>query len=265
MDIYQTIMQRSSVRSFYGRPLDAGRRAKLDEACRRATESGGGAFAIVLAAFPQGRGELRPGTYGVIRGALDYLVLATDGSDAAALDGAGAMERIILQATALGLGTCWIAATFRGSAFEAAARDIPQGLRIAAVSPVGVATGRRHLLERVTRLCVRETSRKPFGSLFFDGSFNRPLAEGGGPYARAFEAVRRAPSAVNAQPWRLLVDAEGRRVHFYMAARSRYIMLDMGIALCHFALMQPGGSYAQCADAPRPATGPEYLTTWTPG
>ena len=51
--------------------------------------------------------------------------------------------------------------------------------------------------------------------------------------------VRFAPSAVNKQPWRIVVD--GDKVHFYEKRSKGYVAdgwdvqkIDMGIAMCHF-------------------------------
>ena len=72
--------------------------------------------------------------------------------------------------------------------------------------------------------------------------FDKPLTrEAAGPLADALEAVRLAPSAVNRQPWRVLL-REGF-AHFYEKRSKAYAgsdwdiqRIDMGIALCHFAL-----------------------------
>lgn len=261
MDMYETIMARTSVRDYAGRPLTDTQAEALRLACAGREAPFGGAYFMTLLSRGDG-GELRPGTYGVIRGARDFLVLATDGTDAGALSGAYAMERVVLEATRLGLGTCWMAATFSGSAFEAAAAaaGMPDGMHVAAVLPVGVPSGRRHLVERIMRMSIRESSRKPYGELFFRGNLSTPLAEGEGPHARALEAVRRAPSAVNAQPWRVVVDNDGRCVRFYFARRSRYVMLDMGIALRHFSLVAPAGRFLRETDVPQDG----YAMSWMP-
>lgn len=261
MDMYETIMARTSVRDYAGHPLTEPQAEALRRACADREAPFGGAYFMTLLSRGDG-GELRPGTYGVIRGARDFLVLATDGTDAGALSGAYAMERVVLEATRLGLGTCWMAATFSGSAFEAAAAaaGMPEGMHVAAVLPVGEPSGRRHLVERIMRMSIRESSRKPYGELFFRGNMSTPLAEGEGPYARALEAVRRAPSAVNAQPWRVVVDSDGRRVRFHFARRSRYVMLDMGIALRHFALTAPAGRFVRETDVPQDG----YVMSWVP-
>ena len=54
--------------------------------------------------------------------------------------------------------------------------------------------------------------------------------------------VRLAPSAVNKQPWRVISDKTG--VHFYLKHTKGFVSdavgdmqkIDLGIALCHFAL-----------------------------
>lgn len=56
------------------------------------------------------------------------------------------------------------------------------------------------------------------------------------------ECVRFAPSAVNKQPWRLVVS--GNKVHFYLKPDKGFVSdsvgdmqkIDMGIAICHFCL-----------------------------
>ena len=90
---------------------------------------------------------------------------------------------------------------------------------------------------------VKADSRLAFGELFFEGAFDRSLTEDtAGKLAGALEAVRLAPSAVNKQPWRVVVC--GEKVHFYEKRSRGYVSdngwdiqkIDMGIALCHFEL-----------------------------
>ena len=89
---------------------------------------------------------------------------------------------------------------------------------------------------------VKADSRFQFAELFFDGSFERPLSQAAaGEKAQALEMVRWAPSAVNKQPWRVVMT--DRAAHFYEKKTKGYInksgwdlqKIDMGIALCHFA------------------------------
>ena len=71
-----------------------------------------------------------------------------------------------------------------------------------------------------------------------------PLTEAkAGRLAGALEMVRWAPSAVNKQPWRVVVYQNA--AHFYLKRNKGFISdgagdmqkIDLGIALCHFALV----------------------------
>ena len=150
-------------------------------------------------------------------------------------------ERIVLFAESVGVGTTWIAGTMDRSAFEKAV-SLGDGEVMPCVSPLGYPADKMSLRESMMRKGVKADSRLPFSELFFDGSFDRPLtAERAGQWQTALEAVRLAPSAVNKQPWRAVVC--GDCVHFY-ETRSKVRVsvdwdiqrIDMGIALCHFAL-----------------------------
>ena len=90
---------------------------------------------------------------------------------------------------------------------------------------------------------VKADSRIKFEELFFDGSFDNPLTESqAGKWKDILEAVRYAPSAVNKQPWRIIVC--GDEAHFYEKHHKGFITedgwdlqkIDMGIALSHFEL-----------------------------
>ncbi len=150
-------------------------------------------------------------------------------------------ERIVLFAESIGVGTTWIAGTMDRSAFEKAVA-LRSGEVMPCVSPLGYPAEKMSVRESLMRKGVKADSRLPFSELFFDGSFDRPLtAERAGKWQKALEAVRLAPSAVNKQPWRAVVC--GDRVHLYEkrgAARAKgewdVQKIDLGIALCHFAL-----------------------------
>lgn len=75
-----------------------------------------------------------------------------------------------------------------------------------------------------------------------------PLTEEkAGRLAEALEMVRWAPSAVNKQPWRVVVKENA--AHFYLKRNKGFISdavgdmqkIDLGIALCHFALAAKEG------------------------
>lgn len=185
------------------------------------------------------------GTYGVIKGARLFLVGAVVLSDKAMEDFGYCLENIILEATNLGLGTCWIGGTFRRTRFARQIRVTEKEI-VPAICPIGYPRTRRRAKERVLRLLAKSDGRKPWDELFFRGDFQVTLSrDGTGPYATALESVRIAPSASNRQPWRIVRGIEGDIYHFYLKRTMGYDRLikefkiqniDMGIAMCHFEL-----------------------------
>jgi nitroreductase len=149
-------------------------------------------------------------------------------------------ENVLLQALSMGAGSCWIAGTMNRSAFEKA-MDLGPDEVMPCVSPLGEPADRMSLRETMMRRAIRADGRLPFGELFFDGDFAHPRAsDPSRPLDRILELVRRAPSAVNKQPWRVVVC--GDKVHFYEKKNKAQTgswdvqLVDLGIALCHFAL-----------------------------
>ncbi|MBQ9198059.1 MAG: nitroreductase [Clostridia bacterium] len=150
-----------------------------------------------------------------------------------------AFEKLVLYAESLGLGTTWIAGTMDRPAFEKAI-DLKADEAMPCVSPLGYPADKMSLRETVMRKGVKADTRLHFSELFFDGSFEKPL-DASAPWGEALEMVRWAPSAVNKQPWRVVVN--GKLAHFYEKKSKGYVdasgwdlqKVDMGIALYHFA------------------------------
>ncbi len=150
-----------------------------------------------------------------------------------------AFEKLVLYAESLGLGTTWIAGTMDRPAFEKA-MALKADEVMPCVSPLGYPAKKMSLRETMMRKGVRADSRMEFAELFFDRSFDRPLSENA-PCREALEMVRWAPSAVNKQPWRVVMD--GKQAHFYEKKSKGYVdasgwdlqKVDLGIALYHFA------------------------------
>lgn len=153
-----------------------------------------------------------------------------------------AFEKIVLYAQSLGIGTTWIAGTMDRAAFEKVMELSPVEV-MPCVSPLGYPAKKMSFRESMMRKGVKADSRYDFAKLFFEGSFDKALSlEKAGKLKDILEAVRLAPSAVNKQPWRLVLC--GDKVHFYEKRSKGYVSadgwdlqkVDMGIALAHFEL-----------------------------
>lgn len=151
-------------------------------------------------------------------------------------------EVFVLQAQSLGMGTVWLGGTMNRAAFEKA-MELAEDEMMPCASPVGYAAQKMSVRETVMRKGVKADERMPFEALFSQGCPDVPLSkENAGALLLPLEMVRLAPSAVNKQPWRGVVTRDA--VHFYLKrskgfgheGRLDMQKIDMGIALCHFAL-----------------------------
>lgn len=181
------------------------------------------------------------GTYGVIKGAGNYIVASVQNGELA-LEALGySFEKLVLYATSLGLGTCWLGGTFNRSAF-AAAMNLKEGELFPCVSPIGYPMGKKRTMESLMRWAVKAEQRKAWNELFFKQGFSQSLTQTeAGEFAFPLEMVRLAPSAANKQPWRIVNDKAA--YHFYQTKTPKSDNLkidiqrvDMGIAACHFHL-----------------------------
>ena len=150
-------------------------------------------------------------------------------------------EMLVLHAQSLGIGTVWIGGTMNRAAFERAMVLEPNQV-MPCVSPLGYPAQKMSLREIMMRKGTGADERIAFEKLFFDRSFAVALTpEKAGSLGHALEMVRLAPSAVNRQPWRIVLDEHA--AHFYLLRAKGFgggvidmQKIDMGIALCHFDL-----------------------------
>ncbi len=155
---------------------------------------------------------------------------------------------LILYATDLGLGTCWLGGTFTKSSFankiNAQSNEV-----VPAVSAVGYIAEKPRRIETWLKSRSGTQRRLSWSRLFFDNNFYKPLDnEGLNGYGTALEMVRLAPTASNRKPWRVIKDRD--RWHFYLQRTPGYRsnlltrwttvadlqLMDMGIAMSHFEM-----------------------------
>jgi len=279
------IERRFSCRTYRDEPIKDERRQELETylaALQRGPFGTSLRFKLVAASERDGQTLRGLGTYGFIKNAAGFILGAVPSEGRMNLEDFGyAMEDAILWATALGLGTCWLGGTFRKSAF-AARLALGDDEVMPCVTSVGRPAGQRSLVDRLIRPTIGARHRLPWSSLFFHRRFGAPLSPAeAGPFAGPLEMVRLAPSASNKQPWRIVRD--GPAWHFYLERTPGYLQgmssyfvtadlqrVDMGIALCHFALAAreaglDGGWTLDEPDLPRPGGSIEYTATWLVG
>lgn len=239
--VEQTVKARHSVRTYEERPLSAGDKEKISQYIAALSNP----FSVdvsfrLLEKDPAAGGE-KLGTYGMIKGARDFIGAAVAEGELA-LEALGySFEKLILYGTSLGLGTCWLGGTFNRSGF-AAAMGVKAGELFPTISPVGYPLSKKRIMDSLVRWSVKADQRKDWDALFFQQSFSQPLTRAdAGTFALPLEMLRLAPSAGNKQPWRVV--KEPNAYHFYEMKSMGDNKLgldiqrvDIGIAACHFHL-----------------------------
>ncbi|AFA50074.1 nitroreductase family protein [Acetobacterium woodii] len=273
--IEETVKARHSVRTYQNRPLTAADQDKISTYIAALANP----FAIdvnfhLLEKTALVSGE-KLGTYGVIKGASNY-VGASVAPGELVLEALGySFEQLVLYCTSLGLGTCWLGGTFDRSGFSTAMK-LKAGDLFPVISPLGYPAGKKRMLESVVQWAAKSNRRCEWSEIFYDHDFTHPLTPAAaGDYAFPLEMLRLAPSAVNKQPWRIVQDQNA--YHFYEVQPTKDSKLgidiqrtDVGIGACHFhlAAMESAlpGSFEKLKDPGIQATNPvNYLFSWIRG
>lgn len=237
--VMETIQKRHSVRTYENQPLLPQDREALLKCIKQLDNPFGVSVHEYIIDKKLNKEGEKLGTYGVIKGASTFLGVSIPDTELAPLAAGYEFENLILFATHMGLGTVWLAATFNRDSF-AAAMKIPKDGLFPAISPVGYPAAKRSLTETLMRSTMKSSSRSEWKELFFQADFHTPLTKGmAGAYAQPLEMIRLAPSAKNAQPWR--VRKTQNIYHFYAdykpgVSKGEEVIkqVDLGIALSHF-------------------------------
>lgn len=260
MNIIEAMKERRSVRSYDPQPLDQETINKLHKIIDDSYSLFGGDISIKLKKFDL-KGDYKPSTYGVIKGASDYFLVGIGEGEDSSLTAGFRFEQVILKAWEMGLGTCWIAGTYKGSQFDIGEKW-PEGESLKIISPVGYPVKQR-FVEKLMRATVGSDKRKPFSELFFENDFQSSLSKEN-KFSEALEMLRLAPSSTNSQPWRVLV--KGNKVMFYYKPKGPLSILDTGIGICHFYETERfngnNGTFEKETDTPKAPEDWKYLITY---
>jgi nitroreductase len=274
------IRQRKSIRSYSSAPIEEDKKEALRKFLSANTIGplGTSARFTFITADPKDSESLRGLiTYGMIKNPMGFIIGAVEKARHNLEDFGYLMEKNILMATDLGLGTCWLGGTFGSSGFSRKIA-LQHNEILPAVTPVGYAVPKLSSMDSLMRASAGADRRKPWSTLFFQG--NKPLLTlEAGDYAAPLEMLRLAPSADNFQPWRVIKEPTTDIYHFYIKrtpvlkqlqifiAKSDWQLIDIGIAMCHFALAanEKGLSGVWTIKNPRlggMADKLDYIVTW---
>jgi nitroreductase len=236
-------------------------------------------FELVVAEEQDRKALKGLGTYGLIKDPPGFIIGAVGQGKKNLEDFGYGMETVILYATGLGLGTCWLGGNFTKHSFSRKIKTTGEEI-VPGVAAIGYATEKSRTQDQL-RQKVKSDTRLPWEALFFQFGFENPLfEESAGTYAKPLEMLRLAPSAHNYQPWRVVQD--GSCFHFYLQRTQgfgpgtpMFILLgvtdlqrmEIGIAMCHFELTARELGLEGQWELHEPTFGKpddtlEYIVTW---
>ena len=230
---YGAIKARSSRRAFQERQIKESTFEKLEKFIKELNQNLTGSRAVL---FRQGCNEILKGvvgSYGVISGTEAYLVFIGDKKDSNYQLKTGYLgEAAILEATHLGLDSCWVGGFFKQDDLNNQL-NLAEQEEILAIAPIGHADSKKSLKEKFIKLINFGSKRKDVNELCVDGF----KSSWPGWIRTGIKAARLAPSAMNRQPWRF--SAPDNMIVKIMSTEGKGKFgvdkkLDCGIAMLHF-------------------------------
>ena len=168
MTIIETIKTRKSCRTYSNRAIEPGKISELKHFLALNTKTPlGSKVGFHLIDFNDMEiGELKNlTTYGVIKGARQFIVGTVEKQPRAMEDYGYCMEKNILKATSMGLGTCLLGGTFKRSGFSGKI-NLGESELLPVISPVGYSSDKRSVVDRMFRFVAASDKRKPWHELF---------------------------------------------------------------------------------------------------
>lgn len=238
MDMLAAIHRRFSVRSYADRPVD---RALLERLMSLAENAEHVSDVATRVALISGVNEVKRvltfmiGSYGLVQNARHLLAgIIPEDSEAARVDLGYVLEQVVLEATRLDLGTCWITGSYNAERAEDALALAP-GEVAAAVCALGYPTeeGLGRLHTQLIRRLAGGHKRKPLTDIVFSERWGEAWSPDDADPALVtmLKHARLAPSAHNAQPWRFILRADGLAL-----AVVKPMFIDAGIVMSHVSL-----------------------------
>lgn len=231
----EAIERRTSRRSYLNEPIEAAKRATIEKLILELNERGDVNMEF-LEDGSEAFGSMAK-TYGMFKNVRSLIVLKGKSDDPNLMEKLGYYgEELILEATKLDLGTCWVGGTFDS---ESKIFNLAENETLCAVIPIGNVNPDKGIKESAIYKMAR-TKTKPYTEMV---ESQETLPEW---FIDAAKAVSKAPSARNTQ--KPVMSYKDGEVRMKIANDYRFDMMDLGIAKLHFVL-SAGGSFEWGSDA----------------
>lgn len=227
MTINEAINIRKSRRSYTGEDLTAEQVRHLRGLIFDINEKNGLRFELVLDNSDAFDGFRK--SYGMFSGVTNYIIVAGPESENLFVQLGYFGEHLVIEATRLGLGTCWVGGTFDRDSVQ-----VPPSCTMYGVITVGETKKQLTIKESFIKTLTKRKTKSIEDMA--PGSQSTP------PWFTAgMKCVQKAPSAANAQPVTFQYN-DGIVTASVSGAKMREY-IDLGIAMYHFEIGVGGGKW----------------------
>ena len=221
MTLRQAIDNRISRRTFNNEPLNNEQSEILQNAIETVNEKYN--LHIQLVIGNSSVFDKMSKSYGMFSGVQNYIAMIGKTTDENVMEKTGlAGEEIVLTATCIGLGTCWVGGTFDKKSCKC---KLNEDEDIFCVIAVGENPDKQTFKERIIRSAIHRSTKKIDELITSDVKLPEWIIE-------CMEAVQKAPSAINKQPVKFVYKNGILTASVDNAAN--YQGIDLGIAKFHF-------------------------------
>ena len=215
MELMEAIRLRHSVRKYKEQPIEPNKVAALRGAIERCNDESGLNIQLVLNE-PKAFNGLFISTYGQFSGVRNYLVMAAPKGKEWEEKIGYYGEQLVLLAQTLGLNTCWVGLTYKKvpDAFHLREGDI---IHCEIALGYGENQGKQHPMKPAEK--------------FYEAS--GPVPDW---FKAGLEAALLAPTAVNQQKFKFILQADGKVGTKTLFSPWGYTIIDLGIVKYHFEI-----------------------------
>ncbi|MBR6231007.1 MAG: hypothetical protein IKR00_03630 [Lachnospiraceae bacterium] len=247
MTEWEAVQKRISCRSYEDRLIDPEILQKLMEFVDQLNEESGLHFQL-FSSNEQAKPAVKMAA-AMFSGPVYTFAALVGGEDPLSSEKVGYYgQRLVLYATQLGLGTCWVAGTYDKKSITV---DVPEGERLWDGVPIGYATEKIPLKQKTIRKMIRRSDRKLKQFLEADIEYDAAPEW----IKKGVEAVLLGPSAVNQQPVNI-VYKDGKVSARIWKKGNGLEHNDLGIAKKQF---EAGAAYAGVNGHFLPGDGAEFI------
>ena len=171
MDFMDVISARKSVRGYSDKPVEEEKLSKVLEAARLAPSWANKQCCRYIVVKDKDKIQELSGSFSWLKQAPVVVVVCADPKDSGDRNGMNyylvdvgiSMQQLVLAATALELGTCWIGAFDEAKVKKAL--QVPEKIKVVAMTPVGYPAQKEGIGSKLIKTVIGTGKRKPLAEI----------------------------------------------------------------------------------------------------